>query len=686
MDNQISNNQIYLPKQQQANFAQQQARSRQAAPYNKTYGGAADVAMVNTNAGYVASKFEIMQHPGLLLVNIGLGLLASIGITQAAEYLVKGNLKKVPNYETLTAEQAIEHAPMARIGKKVDAVLDKIPFFNKAVSKIGEWKDAIAARAAKSDIFSGIIGKYKDGTKVTWSMGKIYEEGKGTEALEEFVEFLEKDAGNSFDNPKMKKFVVDILADVKTEKLSKLQAARQILEHPEFAGVTAKKFNEAVLNVPKSTFNKIFGIKFNLQASLAKAKFFNQATKGLGPIPKFFNSLSLMMMEGVGGCVLGSTSAKMAVIGGLFGLVSAFNSCAKAQVAHKEKQRQIEEGDYTQEQVKQMKKGPWAGEAVSSFMEDFAGFTVGGYVMTFPLGVALNKSLGLANLGRDDKAVADAAKKMGVQGTEKLYQRCIIKYNEAFEQDKIASELLGHLEGSGKLSIWKRMKKAVGLTNDAQITATAVEKLGLKLPEKANAETLKALLKDRIKELDVANTRALLKEAGKSTLTLKNAGFAKYMVQKPLELAAKIVGFDKFLMYKKGVGNRLRKIGNFGGGFGRIVFVGMVLTVPFRDAFMKASHKIFGKPSFSQYDEVKGVYDKAHTPEAEEAVKQQKIRLKPAVAVASQEEPNVVAQLFNSGAPVPAYQTQTSSANPYLREVTPRPVRDLDNYSYVPQS
>ena len=124
----------------------------------------------------------------------------------------------------------------------------------------------------------------------------------------------------------------------------------------------------------------------------------------------------------------------------------------------------------------------------------------------------------------------------------------------------------------------------------------------------------------------------------------------------------------------------------WGGGLGRIGLVAFVLAVPFRNAFMQVSHKIFGKPSFSQYDELKGAYDeekiKAQTLQATEGLAPQKIKLP------NSEQQPIMQQ--------PAYQQQVSEANPYTSkipvpdekqlEVPSNPVRNLDTYSYIPKA
>jgi len=726
LENQSLNNQIYYPQRQNQKQPAFKAANSPRANQETSYGGAKEVAKNNTNAGYVASKFDVMKHPWLLLQNACLGLLTAIGITQLGEYLVKGNLKKLA--PEVSHSEALENAPLFKLGKKIDGFIEKTPFLKNSLTKMSELKQKIA-KSPKSQAVQEISQKYKDGSKVQWSMGKFYEEGKGAEALDEFVEFLQKAPEGTFTDKKTKDFVDDVLKDVKDEKLSKAQAGRKIVEAGHLDGISAKHLTEVKLGESHgfgALIDKLFGTTPNLNSSLAKAKFFNDKTKGLGPVSKAFNKISLMMMEGTGGGLLGG---KMAMVMSVFGLISAFNACSKAMVAKKEKQKQLAQGNLTPEQMKEVNKKPWSGEMTSAFMEDFAGFTLGGYLMTFPIGVALNKSLGLANLGRDGKAIQKAADKMGVNGNDKLYQRSIMKYNEALKHDKMAREYIQYLNGNGGLSLMTRIKKAVGLTSDAAIKAKMIEKLKLDIPADASKSTLMRALKEKTKDGKWFNeTRSMLKETGKSHLTLNsiftetkfnkgsfNQRLKKYAIQKPLEIISKILGPDKFLMYKHNAGftNSFRRMLDVGGGVGRIVLVGMVLTVPFRNAFMKISHSIFGKPSFSQYDEVKGAYeDKEEKGPDKIAPKEvlqpipiknefKKIKLPQQTAMQMLQDAEA-----KETAPKPAYQQQISVSNPYQNQIKPQddysyvpkneiqiedelsnhPVRKLDTYKYVPHS
>ena len=713
MDNQLLNNQVYFRQQQVANHLQQPPAQSQNYGANTTKENAKEAVANNTNAGYIASKFDVMQHPLILLKNTILGLGTAIGITQLGNYLVKGKIK-----EGATHAETLQQAPLIKLGKKIDGFIQKTPFLRKTLQKASDLKAKITNKP-KHEIFKEIGKQYKQGSKVTWSMGKFYEEGKGSEALDEFVEFLQRSPEDAFKNKSSKDAIDSILKDVKTEKLSKSQAARKIIEGNLLDDVKASHLDKLKLGSSKgfgAIVDKLFGTTPNLNTALAKAKFFNGMKTGLGPISRTFNKLSLMMMEGVGGGVLGG---KAAMFMSVFGLISAFNACTKANVAKKEKEKRLQEGNLDAKQFAEMQKKPWSGEMTASFMEDFAGFTLGGYLMTFPLGVGLNKVLGLANLGRDNKAVQAAANKLGVQATDKVYQNTVIKYNDMLKQDKLARDYISYLEGGQKPGIMQKIKKAIGLSNEQSMRASMVEKLKLKVPPDASKESLIEALRTKTKSAQwFKEHQKIIKQAGKSQLTLKsifkgssvNKGtkmerLGRYLLQKPLELAAKILGPDKFMTYSVNSANRLKKFVNVGGGVGRILLVGMVLTVPFRNAFMKASNKIFGKPSFSQYDEVKGVYDEKEDGKKEgPVIPSGQLAEAPKLIKLPAVEPTPILQHQNNNTEVikpktPVYQQQEqiSEANPYNRsldtytyvpknEVIQNPVRDLDTYKYVPKA
>jgi len=716
LDNQISNNQSYIARQGQPTQQQFQAKQNPSQDH-QSYGGAKEVAKNNTNAGYIASKFDVMQHPWLLVQNVLLGLGTAVGITRVGEYLVRGDLKKLP--DDISVAKALEQSPLYKFGKKMDAFIEKTPFLKKSVDQINKWTEKIG-NTPKSPEVQRIIDKFKEGLKVTWPPGKFYEEGKGSEAFDETVDFLEKSPEGTFKDA-TKDLIDDTIKAAKDEKISRSRGGKKIIEaglqeEKHLHGLSAKYIDGVKIGAKNKIgviFDNIFGTTPNLYSSIAKSKFFNDLTPGLGPVSKLFNKISLMMLEATGGGLLGG---KMATIGSVVGLISAFNACSKANVAKKEKQKQLEQGNLTPEQLKEVQKRPWSGEMVSGFMEDFAGFTLGGYLMTFPLGVAVNKYLGLSNLGRDDKSIQSAATQMGIQGDKHLYQRSIIKYNEAIKNDKIARKYLKSLE-TGKLSLFKSIKKTLGFNVDESLPSKVVEKLKLKdvlgisskatdseiaqiLQSKSKSEIITAL-KSKLQTDDwFKTTREMLKKTGKTQLTLKsisketdfNKGsfgrrLGKYILQKPLELSAKILGFEKFLMYKHNakVTNKFRSLIRGGGGIGRIILVGMVMTVPFRNAFMQISHKIFGKPSFSQYDEVKGVYE-----DKEEATKEtsqeaatapqnefKKIKLpeQPPMQMLNS-QPKIAPTSLNLNA-----QEPIATPNPYQNQI-----KVQDNYSYIPKN
>ena len=225
MDNQILNTQSYTARQGQPTAQQFQAKQNPTQA-NQSYGGAKEVAINNTNAGYIASKFDVMQHPFLLVQNMLFGLGTAVGITRLGEHLVRGELKKLP--DDISAAEALEKTPLFEFGKKMDAFIEKTPFLKNSVAQMSKWKQKIS-NTPKSPEVQRIISKYKEGLKVTWSSGKFYEEGKGSEAFDEFIEFLEKAPEDTFKDS-TKNFVKEVLKDVKDEKISRAQGGRKIVE------------------------------------------------------------------------------------------------------------------------------------------------------------------------------------------------------------------------------------------------------------------------------------------------------------------------------------------------------------------------------------------------------------------------------------------------------------------------
>lgn len=590
--------------------------------------------LINTQAGYIASQFEIESHPKIYLKNIlTAGSIIAV-ISNIAKYLMTGKLYSNLD-DSVTMEDVIKNAPLYKMGAKLSK---KAPAINDTAIKLSQSKKELSKIFSKNKTFKQISDCYKEGTKVTWSMGKLYEEGKkGYEAYDDMLSHL---SVAQFKDSNVQKKINEILQQVNTEKITTTQAGKQIIKSGILDKVSANEMKNISTNPPtgiNKIANKIFGVENNLANSYARAKFFNGKNKELGKVPNFLNKAYLLISDTIGGGSFGG--GLFAITMGIFGFVTAINAVTKTSIAMQEKKKRIQEeieaGHLTKEEAKKMQKQPWCGEKFSAFAEDLFGFTVGSCLVLYPLGKIINKSMGFSNLGRDAKAIQKAAKTIGVNGKDKLYQRSVIKYNKTLQDTKTAQKCKKMLDG--KFSLIDKIKSIIGM-NPLEAN---IAKLGINITENTTTEELKKLLDTKIinKETAMAQ-RELLQNAGKSKLTIKSIfkanevndskkainRFGRYIIQKPLEIGAKMLGPDKFLMYKPNtnLGNRLYNAGakviDIGGGVGRIALVGLGLSSPCRKILMKMSHFIFGKPTFSQYDETVGQYKPEKLEETKKAI------------------------------------------------------------------
>lgn len=754
MDN-ITKQQLYYGQNQHPGY---QNYGANGAGLEKARTVAAE-AKGKSNAGFIADKFDPMKHPDVIAKSLVYSLLLSIGATQAANWLVKGNVKAGVSHS-----EALNKSHLSVAGQKFDKTVEKTPILKKMSQGIGnlqrKWKNA-----KKPRIWNEIVGKYKEGSIAPWDKSKMYQDGKSAEAFGEFYEFLKKapeDAIKKLDDHILKEttkkgvaekdVIKKLFADVEKGKIDSVIAGRTIVEKGYLDNVDSKFLNEVELGESGKKLgkqiDKIFGTKPNLHTSLAKAKFFSGMKTKLGPVSRSMNKIIMMIAEGTGGGVLGG---KAALLMNVFGFLTAFNAVAKSSHAAKDKKKFLAEQAKQQQQSQnttqnfgagQAGKGgarahssaeemtaavntsmndeaPRAGEKVASFMEDFMGFMLGSYIMTFPLGVAMNKSCGIANIARDEKAVKAAAKHMGVQASDKLYQNTVIEYNKALKHKKQADKWIKFLD-TGKMPWYKKVLGTKPATYQAKIAQKMKEKMLIEgISEKSTKAELKAALQaknaGRSKQW-FKNTRTLIRKAGKSQLTLKSVAkgnaynkgkfgerLARYVIQKPLEASAKLLSKGRFTLLHKGFNlrNAFGRFKKVGGGVGRIALVGFVLTVPFRDAFMKLSHKIFGKPTFSQYDEMKGVYEKQKeaAEKVTDAAQAQKHNAKTLVKnmpthaggamektikIPSQEEIAARQAMMQPEPQTPEFKQYANLEG--APEVEANDVRKLDTYSYIPSS
>ena len=242
------------------------------------------------------------------------------------------------------------------------------------------------------------------------------------------------------------------------------------------------------------------------------------------------------------------------------------------------------------------------GDKLKAFMEDYIGFTLGSYLMSFVVGTWFNKFLGVTELGMNtnSKAFKNICKSLGLDSNTQRVQEAVIAFNREFKNIRKAKSVVEKLKAN-KIT----EERALSIVKDL------VENKNLKvdLSKISGKHTLINSLTERISEFEPnGSLRTAIKGAMKSELTIKKAGLGRYIVQKPLEVLGKILSFGRYSMMD-GSKYSLKSIAKFakrfGGGIGRMILVGFVLIEPFRNAFVKLSHFIFGKPKNSILDEKK---------------------------------------------------------------------------------
>lgn len=577
---------------------------------------------INTQAGYVASQFDVQQNPKIYARNLLTAGTIIATVSHLSKRLMTGNLYSNLD-DSVTIEDVIKSTPLYKAG---DSFNKKSPHLNKFTDTLKEGKKSLKNTISKNETLKKVSDCYKDGSLVTWSMGKIYEEGKkGYETYDDMIQHLQI---AKFKDKNVQAKVDDVLERLSKEKITSVQAGKEIVKSGILDKVSANELKSISANQPtglNKAANKLFAIENNLAHSYVRAKFFNGQNKEIGKTSNFLNKAYLMITDTLGGGSFGG--GLLAITMGIFGCVTAIHAVSKTKLALQEKKKRVQEeldkGTITKEEAKKMLKQPWCGDKFSAFAEDMFGFTIGSCLVLYPLARIVNKSLGFSNLGRDFKAVQNAAKELGVNGNDKLYQRTVIKYNKSLSDSKLATNCKRMIDG--KYTLMEKIKNCIS-TNPLEKN---IAKLGIEITENTSSEELKKILDSKIISQELASSqRELIKNAGKSKLTIGsifkpnevNNGssvikrLGRYVVHKPLELGAKIISPDKFLMYKhdSSIGNKLfnafAKIVDVGGGIGRIALVGFGLSAPCRNVLMKISHKIFGKPTFSQYDETIGEY------------------------------------------------------------------------------
>ena len=327
----------------------------------------------NPLVGVVKDSIEKPSNPVTSISSFILGLLTCIGAVRVTNKLMqpKEITDAMTQYDTYT------NSRLYRAGEKV-ANFTPIKKVSGAVKTAGGWLSKITP-----DFIKEIWQKFKIGSKPTWK-GGAFVSGKSSEAMTEFLDYLSQAEENSLKNAlgeTNNKIVTRALKLYKEGRLGEEEAFKKIeaimrnanakkLESVKFVFKGGNIFKRTWFHV-RNGLSKVFGTPKNLNLSLAKAQTFQGA--GRGVIRNLVSKPAALLGEATGGGVLG---------GPVFLIMNAFflaENFKKAMEAEK-------------------------GEKFKTFMDEFAGTTLGGYLLPMYAGILLNKSLGAAELGMNPKS------------------------------------------------------------------------------------------------------------------------------------------------------------------------------------------------------------------------------------------------------------------------------------------
>lgn len=535
--------------------------------------------------------YDVMEHPGVLLKNLLLCIAMSAGFTAGTNWLMSS--KK-------TAENALQTSNIADFEKtrlyKAGTYLDKSAV-GKFFAKVSNGVKSGVSKIPVPAFLKEIGGKIKVGGIAVLDKQGMYSLGKGAEALNEAVEFLSRVPVKEIKELGLGKNEAEVLKVLKEFKLGKLRGpvAYQKIAH-YFDAVPAEKLSKLTVGAA-SKIDKVLTTTPNINLALNKARFFNGIyNKSQGPLAKAMQKFTALVGEASGGGVLGG---KMALLMNSVGLMTGFNAASNAE----------------------------KGDKLKAFMEDYIGFTLGSYLMSFFVGTWFNKFLGVSEFGMDKNAVAAVGKRLGIDMTQGRLQDAVIAYNKEFKQVRDLNKLAQDFR-NGNVTFAKAVSKAQKLNVEGAKKAKSSIELLNEIEKVTRGKN----------EAYYASLRKDIKGAMKSKLTLKSVfkgsehnsgGFltrlGRYVVQKPLSILGRAMSVGRYDLVsgtKFAPKSILKFAKRFGGGLGRALFVMFVLVEPFRKGFMKLSHMIFGKPKKSALDDYKTPEEKKETEQVQEAAKQ----------------------------------------------------------------
>lgn len=523
--------------------------------------GLAEIRKQDNMVGKVADSYSPGDDFSITIKSFLAGVLMSMGFTGATNWLM--SVKNIP--ENMTQLDFYKNTRLYKIGQKLDNfgpfkfIIDKIDNVKNSISKI-KYPEALKE-----------IGRHiKRGSVAPWDKSGMYSLGKKGEAMTEFIEFLSKLDDAAIDKLGIKnpENVKNLLAKCRNGKIDPKLVFGKIVDC--FDDIPAAKLRE--LSQKSSILAKLFGKNLDLNVALSKARFFI-GKNASGPVGKAFNKFVSLVGEASGGGVLGGSTA---LFMNAVGLMSGFNAAQKAE----------------------------KGDKLSAFMEDYIGLTLGGYLMSMVVGWGFNSFVGAAEMGMNKDLMKSIARKLDLEGAERV-QELVIAYNKEFKNTKKWNVYLDKIN-KGKISTGTGIFSRIGRLFTGKVYLPDVQKALAKSGVDVDSCDTKKLVELLKSKIGGKNTQFFteiakdIKSAAKSKIPMKG-NMKNWLIKKPVQAIAKLLSVGRYTL----VNAKFSKLKRIGGGVGRMILVGIILTEPFRKLFTKFSHMIFGRPKTSLLDDKK---------------------------------------------------------------------------------
>ncbi len=571
-------------------------------------------------ATHAVKKFDIMEHPVIMLKNIALSFGLGALFTGFTNWLMSA--KEIAASESNLAN--FQRTRLYKVGEFIDNKL-----CNSTVGKfVGRGISAVKNAFKKIPIpeFIKETGeRIKVGSFAVPDGSGMYSLGKAGESMNDFMRYLTSvsrsaDLTNLIPKNSQKAFF-DILKKIESGQIRGDVAFAKLSKLINIDKLPAKEL--AKLNMSTGWLSKV--VNNNINLAYNKARFFSGLSKQ-GPFARFIQKTFGFVGDAAGGAVLGGTGA---LFMSSIMAASAFNAASAAE----------------------------KGDKLKAFMEDFLGYAIGGYLMGMVVGTAFNKVLGVTELGLDKSRVRLIGAKLGVDMTKVRLQDVVDYHNKLYIKLRKLNNLAGDIR-SGKVPLNSAIGRVAGY--------------GVDVKNVQNTTSLLTQIEKFINGRDekwFECVRKEIKEAFKSQLTIKSilkenrhnkGGFwsrlGRYLWQKPLSIIGRILSIGRYdLIHGKkfSLKSIVKASKRWGFGVGRAFLIGVVLTEPFRKPFVKLSHWIFGKPKNSCLDDEKD--EKAPKAEKAPVPKQTPQNAKavfsrptPTVSIQPQQNTNILNNIVNS--------------------------------------